>query len=124
MNAVEAREYIEQLESVLIDVLDGQAKADELRKIARLSPERAKEIETLFNEKVCPNYHQKHSLSHDNELYQYEVGFVGEMIGVYIADSPEAAIVLCKEAMAASYFVPDTQARDRLKGMIAVKQER
>lgn len=66
MNAVEAREYIEQLESALIDILDGQSEWHDITEQTGLSDERAKEIAELYNEKVCPNYHQKHGLT-ENE---------------------------------------------------------
>jgi hypothetical protein len=52
-------------------------------------------------------------------MKKYEVGYDGELIGVYYAFSKEDAIRQCKADMSWFHFKPDTPARDRLLGMIA-----
>ena len=52
---------------------------------------------------------------------KYEVGYAGEMIGVYTGATKEAAIQACKEEIAGSEKTLYTPPRDRLKGTIAVE---
>lgn len=54
---------------------------------------------------------------------RYEVGYEGDLIGVYRADSPGEAMQLCRKEMQNSNFTPATTGPDRLKGLIAVKVE-
>lgn len=53
-------------------------------------------------------------------MNKYEVGYGGEFIGVYSAESQEEAIQECKQEISNSDFNPDTSAKDRVMGgMIA-----
>lgn len=54
-------EYIEKLESVLIDVLDGNQQWYEIQASTGLSEGRCKEIYELFNE-VLSKYKKRHNL--------------------------------------------------------------
>lgn len=54
-------------------------------------------------------------------MNKYEVGYIGEIIGVYYADTEAEAIAECNADMRANRFVPDTPASDRMRGMIANK---
>lgn len=56
-------EYIEQLESALIDVLDGQSRWDEIQYLTGCSEERSKEIEDFYTKRVFINYQKKHNIN-------------------------------------------------------------
>jgi hypothetical protein len=52
---------------------------------------------------------------------QFEIGYLGELIGVYYGKTPDEAIAACKEDMARAKFKPDTAVKDRMSGLIAVE---
>ena len=56
------KEYnTEDLESALIDLLDGQSDWYDIKYYTGLSDERCKEIETLYN-RVLESYNKKHNI--------------------------------------------------------------
>lgn len=55
-------EYIENLESALVDVLEGNSSWWDIQYNTGLSKERCKEIETFFKKTVMVNYKNKHGL--------------------------------------------------------------
>lgn len=57
--------YIEDLESAFIDLLDGNGR-DEIRSFTGLSEKRCKEIDKLFS-KVLYNYKKRHSIGDYND---------------------------------------------------------
>ncbi len=56
------------------------------------------------------------------ELIPFAVGYDDELIGIYYAENQEKAIQDCKNEMSANNFEPDTPAKDRLRGLIAIDQ--
>jgi hypothetical protein len=57
----EKEAYIEQLESALIDLLDGDSAWYEIQYKTGCSDDRCKEIETLYH-KVKTNYEKRHGI--------------------------------------------------------------
>jgi hypothetical protein len=55
-------EYIENLESTLIDILDGNSSWWNIKSATGLPDERCQEIETFFPNTVMPKYMAKHNL--------------------------------------------------------------
>ena len=54
-------------------------------------------------------------------MSKFDVGYDGEHIGRYEADTPAEAIKACVDDMRDQNFKPDTPAKERLKGLIAVQ---
>lgn len=56
-------------------------------------------------------------------VHRYEVGYEGEMIGIYPGATPDEAIAACRADMhniaTGHRFKPSTPPSERLKGMIA-----
>ena len=59
---MDTKEYIEDLESALIDVLDGNSKWYEIKAQTGLSDERCKEIEHFFKNTVAVKYKKRHRI--------------------------------------------------------------
>lgn len=53
-------------------------------------------------------------------MKQFDVGYEGELIGRYPGETEAEAKQACKEHMQETKFQPDTPARERLKGLIAI----
>jgi len=60
-------EYIELLESALIDILDGNSNWYDIKSATGLSGERCKEIENFIGE-VRRVYKKKHNIKGDNNV--------------------------------------------------------
>jgi hypothetical protein len=60
--AMDTKEYVENLEAALIDVLDGNSSWWDIQYNTGLSAERCKEIESFFEKIVMPKYSKKHGL--------------------------------------------------------------
>ena len=59
---MDTKEYIENLEAALMDVLDGNSSWWDIQYNTGLSEERCKEIEKFFNGVVIPTYKKKHNV--------------------------------------------------------------
>ena len=53
------------------------------------------------------------------QVKRYEVGYEGELIGVYAGGTPEEAINACRADLRQSDFTPATPIQERMQGLIA-----